>query len=82
LSLTGTSAKTLPFTVTKVTAVATAEDGRNFFRVEASVAENDLPLRPGMEGIGKIEVGRRNLLWTWTRSLVERAELFLWAWTP
>jgi hypothetical protein len=82
LSLTGTSAKTVPFTITKVTSVATAEDGRNFFRVEASLAENDLPLRPGMEGIGKVDIGSRSLLWTWTRSLVERAELFLWAWTP
>jgi multidrug efflux pump subunit AcrA (membrane-fusion protein) len=82
LSLTGSSAKTLPFTVSKVTSVATAEDGRNFFRVEASLAENDLPLRPGMEGIGKIEAGRRSLLWTWTRALVERVKLFLWAWTP
>lgn len=82
LSLTGTSAKTIPFTVTKVTSVATADDGRNFFRVEASLSENDLPLRPGMEGIGKIDVGRRGLFWTWTRSLLERIQLFLWAWTP
>jgi hypothetical protein len=82
LSLTGTSAKSIPFTITKVTSVATAEDGRNFFRVEASLAENDLPLRPGMEGIGKIDAGQRSLLWTWTRAVVERAQLFLWAWTP
>jgi multidrug resistance efflux pump len=82
LSLTGTSAKTIPFTVTKATSVASAEDGRNFFRVEASLAENDLPLRPGMDGIGKIDVGQKGLLWTWTRALVERAQLSLWAWTP
>ena len=70
------------FTVTKVTSVATAEEGRNFFRVEASLAENDMSLRPGMEGIGKIDAGQRGLIWTWTRTVFERIQLFLWAWTP
>jgi multidrug resistance efflux pump len=82
LSLTGTSAKSIPFTVRKVTSVATAEDGRNFFRVEADLADNDLPLRPGMEGIAKIEAGRKKLAWTWIRTLVERAKVLIWTWSP
>jgi HlyD family secretion protein/Biotin-lipoyl like/GAF domain len=82
LSLTGSAAQTIPFSVTAVTSVATSEEGRNYFRVEARVEETALPLRPGMEGIGKINTGRRGLLWVWTRTLLERIQLFLWAWSP
>jgi len=62
--------------------VATAEDGRNFFRVEATINETGLTLRPGMEGIAKVEIDERSLLWIWTRPLIERIRLFIWAWTP
>jgi multidrug resistance efflux pump len=82
LSLNGSAARALPFTVSKVTSVATADEGRNYFRVEASLADNDVPLRPGMEGIGKINAGQQPLAWIWTRTILERAQLFLWSWSP
>jgi hypothetical protein len=41
-----------------------------------------LQLRPGMEGIAKIEIDQRPLLWVWTRGLVEWLRLRLWEWTP
>ena len=42
---------------TKITPVSTAKDGRNLFRVEAELgAHADERLRPGMEGVAKIEV--------------------------
>ena len=45
-----------------VETLLTAADGRNFFRVEASLLERDVKLQPGMEGIGKInaELARRD----------------------
>ncbi|HKK50663.1 MAG TPA: efflux RND transporter periplasmic adaptor subunit [Myxococcota bacterium] len=74
--------ESLPFEVTKVTPVATAEDGRNFFRVEGTLHEASDRLRPGMEGVGKIEIDRRRLLWIWTRGFRDWLSLWLWSWWP
>lgn len=71
-----------PFTVTKVTAVNSAKDGRNRFRVEARLDAPPGRLRPGMEGVGKVEVDDRKLVWIWTHTLVDRLRLWLWAALP
>ena len=62
--------------------MATAEDGRNFFRVEARLEGPTPALRPGMEGVAKIEVGERRLIWIWTHSLVDWLRLWIWNWLP
>ncbi|HSW18006.1 MAG TPA: HlyD family efflux transporter periplasmic adaptor subunit, partial [Ramlibacter sp.] len=82
LALTGITGETLPFEVKTVTPVSTAQDGRNFFRVEAQLAQASPRLRPGMEGVGKIDIGERGLAWIWTRSFFDWARLALWNWTP
>jgi hypothetical protein len=69
-------------TVEKVTPVATAKEGRNFFRVEAALAKSDERLRPAMEGAGKIEVDRRLLIWIWTHQVVDWVRLAVWTWLP
>lgn len=66
--------------IERVTSVSTAGDGANYFRVEASIAEPGRGLRPGMEGIGKIEMGRARLAWIWTRDLFAWLRLKTWAW--
>ena len=70
------------FTVSKITPVNEAKDGRNFFRVEALLDSDIGRLRPGMEGVGKILVDERKLIWIWTHSLVDWARLTLWSWMP
>jgi hypothetical protein len=35
-------------------------------------------LRPGMQGIAKIEIGHRKRLWIWTRPMVDWLRLFVW----
>ena len=70
------------FTVSSVTSVATQHDGRNVFRVEAQVEGTTTRLRPGMEGVGKVVVGERSLLWIWTHSMVDWMRLTLWSWSP
>lgn len=82
--LNGMTGGTLPFTVTHVTAVAQADNGRNTFRVEGVLAPGTVEagLRPGMEGVGKINVDRRSLLAVWTRSLVDWLRMTWWSWTP
>lgn len=82
LVITGIADAPLPLKVQKVTPVATAQDGRNFFRVEASLAEAPERLRPGMEGVGKIEVGDRSLWWVMTHSFTDWLVLSLWTWLP
>lgn len=71
-----------PFTVSAVTPVATQTDGRNVFRVEAIIKGQVVRLRPGMEGIGKIVVGERTLLWIWTHRFVDWLRLAFWNWMP
>ncbi|MDR3352856.1 MAG: HlyD family efflux transporter periplasmic adaptor subunit [Zoogloeaceae bacterium] len=80
--MTGIAGEAMEFTVAKVTPVATAEEGRNFFRVEALLSGTSPRLRPGMEGVGKIEVGRHSLWWALTHSFTDWLTLRLWAWMP
>jgi len=70
-----------PFAVDKITPITKAEDGRNYFRVEAHLQQIDDSLRPGMEGVGKIDIDRRKLIAIWARDFVEWLQLTLWTWT-
>ncbi len=63
------------FTVSLVTPVAHAEDGTNYFRIEATLDETAAPLRPGMEGIGKISISERYLVWIWTHHMTDYLRL-------
>lgn len=83
LVLAGLPGRVLPFTVQQISPVASAEDGRNVFRVEARLDGSGLPpLRPGMEGVGKVAVGERRLLWIWTHELTGWLRLAAWRWGP
>ena len=72
----------MPLVVERVTPISTTEDGRNYFRVEAALEQPVPALRPGMQGIAKIEVGRRRLLWIWTHKLLDWLRLTTWSWLP
>jgi multidrug resistance efflux pump len=80
--ITGLAGDPMPMKVVKVTPVATTQDGKNFFRVEASLGEAASRLRPGMEGVGKIEVGSHQLWWILTHSFTDWLTLTLWTWMP
>lgn len=71
-----------PFTVKKLTPISVAEDGRNYFRVEAELGEQAPKLSPNMEGVAKVAAGERSLLWVWTHSLVYWARLTWWKLMP
>jgi multidrug efflux pump subunit AcrA (membrane-fusion protein) len=68
--------------VERITPISTARDGRNYFRVEAALGDPVSALRPGMEGIAKIDAGRRRLLWIWTHELIDWLRLQLWSYLP
>lgn len=70
------------YEITSVTPIAQAKDGRNAFRVEAQLIDNDPRLRPGMEGVAKTHVDDRLLIAIWSRRALDWARLFLWEWLP
>lgn len=82
LALSGMPHQRLPFTVKRITPVSTPEGGRNDFRVEARIDHPSQRLRPGMEGVGKVAIGERRLIWIWTHRLVDWMRLELWDWMP
>ncbi len=68
--------------VSKITPVAEADEGTNYFRVESRLEEGSTRLRPGMKGVSKIIVGRRKLIWIWTHRMIDWLRLWLWSWAP
>jgi multidrug efflux pump subunit AcrA (membrane-fusion protein) len=66
--------------VHRITPVATAGQGRNYFEVEAKLKVKDPQLRPGLMGVAKIEAGSRSLLWILTHRVYGWLRLTLWSW--
>lgn len=82
LILPSLSERDIPLTVEKITIAAKADDGANIFRVEASLNDSTDQLRPGMQGVGKINVGQARLIWIWTHEITEWLRLWVWSWLP
>lgn len=84
LILASTPGKRIPCEVNEITPVSTTEDGQNYFRVEAQIPDGVAVagLRPGMEGVAKIDAGSRRLIWIWTREAVNWLRLAAWRWLP
>ena len=82
LALSGIPDQKLRFAVKTITPVSTAQEGRNYFRVESQLDDASTRLRPGMEGVGKIAVGSRKLIWIWTHPLTDWLRLWAWRWLP
>lgn len=82
LALSALPGEPLGLIVEDIIGIAETEDGQNGFRVEARLEEASAQLRPGMRGVGKIEVEERSLLWIWSHALIHRLTLWLWSRLP
>jgi multidrug efflux pump subunit AcrA (membrane-fusion protein) len=88
LVLTSRPGSGVGFVTTRLTPVAEARADRNTFRVEAEPVADLTPaggpdgLRPGMEGVAKIDAGEALLAWTWSRRMVDWLRSTLWTWQP
>jgi len=82
LTLSGIPNHYMGFSVQQITPVTTAQEGRNYFRVEARLHSPSERVRPGMEGVGKVVAGERRLIWIWTHNLVNWLRLSTWKWLP
>jgi hypothetical protein len=88
LVLAGLPGERLRLAVSRIAPVTTTESGNNSFRVEAEVLELDgdggareVPrLQPGMEGVGKLDAGRRSLLWIALHRAGDWARYAWWSW--
>ncbi len=74
--------QTFAFVVTSVTPVSALKDGQAYFRVEGRLKSSSEKLRPGMQGIGKITIGRKSLIWIWTHEITDVMRLWLWSVIP
>lgn len=82
IALSALPSRPFSFVVQKITPVSAAREGRNYFRVEAALGQAPAQLRPGMEGIGKIDIAQRRLIWIWTHRAFDWLRLFVWSWLP
>jgi len=62
----------------RIVPLAQPDEGDNTFEVWASLKGTEPWLRPGMEGIAKLETGRRSLLDIGTRRIRDQLRLWLW----
>ena len=79
LTLSAAAEDTFEIVIEKITPVSVPGEGANYFQVEASLVDTPAFLRPGMQGVSKIAVGERQLLWIWTHKLVDWLRLKLWS---
>jgi multidrug resistance efflux pump len=80
LKLAGLPDAPLPIVVQRITPISSVEDGKNHFAVQARLlGDQTQMLRPGMQGVGKIYIGRRKLAWIWSHEMLDW--ISLWAWT-
>jgi multidrug resistance efflux pump len=82
LALSAVPGRSLPLLLERITPISTTKDGRSYFRAEAALTESLDALRPGMEGVAKIDSGRRRLLWIWTHGLLDWLRLGAWSLVP
>jgi multidrug efflux pump subunit AcrA (membrane-fusion protein) len=82
LKLSSLPEQKFPLRVEKITHVASIDADSNIFRVEASLVDMPKLLRPGMEGVAKIDAGQRPFLWIWTHELIDWLSLWVWSWWP
>jgi len=86
LMLTAYPNHSIPITIEQVAIVYQQEGDYTWYRTEASLSSTHLPnnilLRPGMAGLGKIEVGQKSLAWMGLHRLTDWFRLWFWSWTP
>jgi hypothetical protein len=80
LHLSALPSQAFGFTVQKITPKTVAQNGATYFVIEALLDPGQplAQLQPGMEGVGKIDVGSGWLLGIWTRDLAEWLRLKIW----
>jgi multidrug resistance efflux pump len=68
------------FYVKRILPLSTAAEGSYLFTLEAELEQVSEQLRPGLQGVAKIDAGQRSLLWLAGHRLSDWLQLQLWRW--
>jgi len=82
LRITSVPDELLTYTVERITPIAEQAEGRNYFRVEATLQQGSEVVRPGMSGVAKTNVEERLLIRIWTEKAIDWMRLALCKWLP
>jgi len=68
----------LPFEIDRIHPVAEVAQQHNVFRVIVRLKEDRPWLRPGNQGVAKIELGERHYAWMWARPVINWTRMKFW----
>jgi multidrug resistance efflux pump len=71
-------AQRIKFVVERINPTAEVVNNRNVIKVRVRLEETRDWMRPGMEGVAKISVGKRRYVWIWTRRIVNWLRMKMW----
>jgi multidrug resistance efflux pump len=78
LALASDPGKKFKFVIEKINPIAEVENQRNVFKVRVQLSEIHPGMRPGMEGVAKVTIGKRRYAWIWSRKVVNWIRMKLW----
>lgn len=81
MSLAALPGEALSFRTERVTPVAVTRNGRHFFELEGKLDGSPPALRPGLQGVAKIDADKRTLAWALSHRFLVWLRLTLWTWT-
>ncbi|KPK28208.1 MAG: hypothetical protein AMJ66_10770 [Betaproteobacteria bacterium SG8_40] len=67
------------FQVHRISPVAQARDGRNYFEIECTLEESLDAMRPGLQGVARIVVDQRSFAWVVTHRLIDWMRIAAWS---
>ncbi len=79
LALGAMPGRNFEFEVSRISPVAVARDGRNFFEVEGELDESLVAMRPGLHGVARISVDQRPIAWVLTHRLIDWVRIAAWS---
>jgi len=71
-------AQRIKFVVERINPMAEVVNNRNVFKVRVRLLETRSWMRPGMEGVAKVSIGKRRYVWIWTRKIVNWLRMKFW----
>ena len=79
VALSAIPGRNFEFEVSRISPVAQARDGRNYFEVECELKESLVAMRPGLQGVARIFVDQRPVAWVLTHRLIDWARIAAWS---
>jgi multidrug efflux pump subunit AcrA (membrane-fusion protein) len=68
----------IAFEVERINPIAEVVKQKNIFKVRVRLLELTPWMRPGMEGVAKVDLGQRPYAWIWTRKIINWVRMTLW----